>query len=392
VKARAAALRAKIKPSEKPLTRQLTELLKSDYQIQTYPDQWEPSKIPERLQARILVENHAGHALAESRNLDQIKKKLQTKAETVRKQAGLETVPAWQAASAKIEQQNLSGWTFGDLPKRIDLSEKSTVPLSAYPALIIEAGQVHLRLLPDFDEARHATREAWPLLCEQAMGREAAWLQRDLRDLKKLGAALLPLGGYEQTKNQGWAQLRRHLFDCPNPLPLRESLFQATLDGAERERPGLVTRLCERLHTLLEARSEVALLLEQKKTSRAIRYPGMKAQLEAVAPPDLLLQYEFKDLPHLTRFLKAMVHRARRARENVQKDIEKAKRIEPYELRLTSLSALAARKDNRAAIKPYRLLLEEFKVSVFAQELGTGQKVSEKRLDRLAATIESELR
>ncbi|MFP4259895.1 MAG: ATP-dependent RNA helicase HrpA [Opitutales bacterium] len=392
LKACAAALRAKVKPSEKPLTRQLTELLKNDYQIQTYPDQWDPSKIPVRLQARILVETDTGEALAESRDLGQIKKKLRTKAETLRQQEGLETVPAWQAASAKIEQLNLGGWTFGDLPKRIDLSGKSTVPLSAYPALVTEAGQVHLRLLPDFGEALHATRGAWPLLCEQAMGREAAWLQRDLKDLKKLGAALLPLGGYEQAKTQGWALLRRHLFDCPNPLPLQKSVFQATLDRAGRERRGLVTRLCERLHTLLEARAEVALLLEQKKTSRAIRYPGMKAQLEAVAPPDLLLQYEFKDLPHLTRFLKAMLHRARRARENVQKDIEKAKRIEPYEAHLTSLTHLAARKDLPAAVKPYRLLLEEFKVSVFAQELGTGQKVSEKRLDQLAAAIESELR
>ncbi len=392
LKERASELRTKLSPSDQPLADQLAELLKSEYQIQTYRDHWDTGKIPDRLRARILVENSEGEALAESRDLDQIKAKLRTKAEAIRTQRGLETVPAWQEASAKIEQENLRGWTFGDLPERIDLSGKSGVPLSAYPSLVAEAGRIHLRLLPDFDEAMHATRQAWPLLCEQAMGREAAWLQRDLKDLKKLGAALLPLGGYERAKEQAWDQLRRHLFDCPNRLPLRKSVFQATLERAERERRGLVARLGERLNGLLEARAEVALLLEQKKTSRAIRYPGMQAQLEAVAPQDLLRRYEFDELPHLTRFLKGMIRRAERARENVRKDMDKAARIKPYEEQLADLAQLAARQNSLDAIKPYRLLLEEFKVSVFAQELGTGQKVSEKRLEQLAEKIGRALR
>lgn len=87
-----------------------------------------------------------------------------------------------------------------------------------------------------------------------------------------------------------------------------------------------------------------------------------------------------------------MMIRATRARENIQKDLDKAARIQSFEEKLHRLAEKAAQKQQLTAIKPYRLLLEEFKVSVFAQELGTSQKVSEKRLEQLYAAIEASLR
>jgi ATP-dependent helicase HrpA len=220
------------------------------------------------------------------------------------------------------------------------------------------------------------------------MGRDLAWIQRDLKELKSIGTGLLPLGGYDAIKESAWRHVRRHLFACQPLLPLSESRFKKTLERADQEKRGIVQTLTEQLAALLEARAEVALLLERKKTKQAISYPGMRAQLEGVAPPDLLDQFEFTELPHLTRFLTGMTIRARRARESLQRDIEKAKGIAPHEARYDSLIKLAAKHHQPHTVKPFLILLEEFKISVFAQELGTAQKVSGKRLDDLANRIE----
>ena len=85
-----------------------------------------------------------------------------------------------------------------------------------------------------------------------------------------------------------------------------------------------------------------------------------------------------------------MLQRAQRAKANIQRDIEKTKRVAPYEQRLEELRTLAV--DDPQVIQPYHMLLEEFKVSVYAQELGTAQKVSEKRLDQLAESIEEQFK
>jgi len=393
---RAAELRRIIQPSEQSLSEQLSLLLNNEYGVQTYRDQWN-TDLPDRLKPRIQIQNTAGETLLKGRDLQILRQELETKSACVSAGEGLESIPNWQRAAAHYERENLSSWTFGDLPESIDLSGESGLPLRAYPALVEKSGKVHLRLLAEQNLAWEQTEQAWPLLCETAMGRDIAWIQRDLKELQGLGTSLLPLGGYDAIKKPAWRHICRHLFACERKLPLKESRFQHTLERANRERRGIIRSLYERLQQLLEAREAVALLLQQKKTSQAITFPGMRAQMETLAPTNLLERYEHDELPDLTRFLKGMMIRAKRAKENIHKDIEKNKRITPYEAKLKAFEeqtkevSIPRTPQALHLIKSYRILLEEFKVSVFAQELGTGQKVSEKRLDDLAERIAKEL-
>ena len=391
LKERATELKSKLKPSERALTEQLSELLTSAYGIETYKDQWQSAQLPEHLKPRIQIENTRGEALAQSRDLDTLRQQLQSKSKQAAAGDGLDAIPAWQSAAAQYERENLTAWNFGDPPECIDLSGESGLPLKAYPALVCESNQIHLRLCPDRDQAHQRTAQAWPELAEQCMGRDIAWIRRDLKELKKLGILLVQVGGYEAIKDPAWAHLRRHLFGTESLLPLSEANFKKTLAHAGQASKGIVLKLIDHLRGVLEAREAVMLLLEQKKTTQAIIYPGMRAHLEAIAPADLLDHYEFDELPHIARYLKAMLRRSQRAKESIQRDIEKSQRVAPFEAKLAALQKLASG-TSHPALKPYRLLLEEFRVSIYAQELGTAQKVSEKRLEQLADAITLQLK
>ena len=392
LKERAAELRRQLQPCARSLREQLADTLRQHYGIHTYRDDWAKTEIPDYLQPRIQVENRQGERLADGRDLDRLRASLEHSAKAVAQGKQLDAVPAWQQATAQYEREHLSAWNFADLPQQIDLSGASGLPLQAYPALVKEGESVHLRLLPDAAAALEATRDGWPTLATIVMGRDIAWLRNDLKDLKQLGASLLPLGAFDAIKASAWRHLQRHLFRCDTYLPLREARFNKTLARADTERRGLITKLCDQLRALLEARQAISLLLEQKKTSTAIVYPGMRAQLNSIAPADLLEQYDFDELPHLTRYLKAMRLRAERAKDSIQRDIEKSKRVAPYEARSAALMQLAKQRAQHSEVKAYRMLLEEFKVSVYAQELGTAQKVSEKRLDKLAGSLERQFK
>ena len=392
LKERAAELRKQLKPSERSLREQLAEQLKEQYGIQTFKDNWSKTEIPSYLQPRIQIENTKGDVLADGRDLDALRASLETTSKEVSRGNGLDAIPAWQAATAHYERENLSSWSFGDLPAEIDLSGDSGLPLKAFPALVLEGEQVHLRLLADASVARLATQTGWPALGTIVMGRDIAWLRNDLKDLKQIGALLLPLGDFDTVKASAWHHIQNHLFRTGEYLPLKESRFKKVLARADEERRGIVPKLKEQLCALLEARQDICLLLEQKKTSKALVYPGMRAQMERLAPANILEHYSFTELPHLTRFLKAMRLRAERAKDSLQRDIEKSKRVAPYETRSAALIKLAKAPAQQSAVKAYHMLLEEFKVSVYAQELGTSQKVSEKRLDKLADELERTLK
>ena len=105
-------------------------------------------------------------------------------------------------------------------------------------------------------------------------------------------------------------------------------------------------------------------------------------------PPRFLEQIPFDRLPHVPRYLKALLTRLERAALNPAKDQERARQIAPYQEAWKQLQAAPPRSaEARQAMEEFRWMLEEFKVSVFAQELGTAQPVSAKRLDEKLARI-----
>lgn len=392
LKERATELRKQLNPSAVSLRDQLAEVLRKDFGIQTYKDDWAKTEIPDYLKPRIQIETSQGDVLADGRELEALRKQLEATTKEVAKGDGLDAVPAWQAATERYEKENLTEWSFGDLPESIDLTGDAGLPLKAYPALVVDKKGVHLRLLSDLHAAQVATEKGWPALGEQILGRDLAWVHRDLKELKQLGALLLPLGSIDPIKEAAWLHLKQHLFRCDVMLPLKQQRFEKVCARADEERKGIVHQLCQRLRELLEARQDVALIIEQKKTNKTISYPGMRSHAESIASGKLLSDFAYDDLPHITRFLKAMRIRAERAKESIQRDIEKSKRVAPFEAVATTLAQKAKTTNQKARLRPYTILLEEFKVSVYAQELGTAQKVSEKRLEKLADEIERELR
>jgi ATP-dependent helicase HrpA len=124
-------------------------------------------------------------------------------------------------------------------------------------------------------------------------------------------------------------------------------------------------------------------ILKQRQAILLCRkpYPELKNDLNRLLPPQFLRQVGYERLAHVPRYLKALLVRAERAAVNPAKDLEKLRRIQPF---IEALLRLAPRAVTPGAISKRdtcRWLIEEYKVSIFAQELGTAQPVSPKSLE-----------
>jgi ATP-dependent helicase HrpA len=308
--------------------------------------------------------------------------------------------PAWLRLARQWERFGLTGWNFGDLPERLTVDESGAAPLYAWPGLHVEDGHVNLRLFHNPDSARQAGIGGLQRLIELALQKDLAWLQKDLRALARLEPLFADLCSADELQTNAFANLKRHIMPAALPAALTESGFRAALEQAKGRLPGLASELIARLEPILKLRQEI---LRRRKPAPAPARPhtlaGLKqfgvkpdparqsdpvaGELEALLPRGFLETIPFERLPQFPRYLKALLTRAERAALNPLKDRQRAQQAAPYLQALHQLQAAPPKSPAlRQCLDDFRWMIEEFKVSLFAQELGTAFPISAKRLDQ----------
>jgi ATP-dependent helicase HrpA len=306
---------------------------------------------------------------------------------------------AWSQIAAKFERFGLSGWTFGDLPERVTISEGPDLPVYAWPSLELDSDHVNVRLFRNRETARREGLSGTQRLLEVALQRELGWLQKDLRAVARFQPLLPEFISVEELELEAFSHLRRYLMPAEPLSSLSEAQFQAALQTSRQRLEGLSHSFLERLGEILKLRSEVAnrcvpsSLPKGRQTLAGFRelgstpansrgHPQIAADLAALLPKQFLQHTPFERLAHLPRYVKALVIRADRAELNPTKDQERARQLAPYLVALQTLGNAPERSaEGKKRLEEFRWMLEEFRVSLFAQELGTAVTVSPKRLD-----------
>jgi ATP-dependent helicase HrpA len=341
----------------------LSKFIKQHYHEEIPADAWDWHSLPSHLRPRIEVLGPNQKVIAATKDFSEVQSKLEQHHATLK-------TSHWENAAGAHEKFDLRAWNFGDVAEEIQIGGG----LVAFPGLELDADtHVNLRLFKTPREARVASQKAVPRLAELALQKELAWIEKDLRGLNKVAALYLPLGPTEELIDTALSAVLRHLFST-EIWPLREAVFIKLVEAAKTKIPGLAFPLMDNINAILRQRHELAL---HKKP-----YPGMQKDLAVLVPKRFLDYTPWDQIPELPRYLKAMAIRAERAAVNPTKDQERQKQLQPY---IEAWQKWAAQKPNDPAelalLREFRWLVEEFKVSLFAQELGTKKPVSARRLD-----------
>jgi ATP-dependent helicase HrpA len=209
------------------------------------------------------------------------------------------------------------------------------------------------------------------------------WTQRDLRALRELGPLAARLAPLADLQEHAFGAIREWVLGRP-VAPLTAAAFETVLTQARADLRGLVPRLVDLLRELLGLRLELEVLSDPPA--------GQAEWLAALLPPDFLRHIPYGRLAHVPRYLRAALVRAERARRQPARDAERLARLEPL-LRAWRRAAGgpaatgATARPEAAAATTLRWQLEELRVSLFAQELGTAEPVSEVKLERALAAL-----
>jgi ATP-dependent helicase HrpA len=375
---------AEFQPGRGDFLTALAGFLSRKYRVPVRAEDWPPQSLPAHLQPRVEVVDRGNKTIVAGRDLEAIQAHVEK--HDVRNDA-------WDKAARQWERRAITTWSIGDLPESVVVEEVGGAPLLAYPGLAVRDGEVDVRLFRQRAEAESPSRQGVRRLAELLLARDLQRVWKELAGLPKHLPAHAPNAPKQATNFQSALQQMsaklqpaaapfatpevlqktayQHLLDAVLELtpvfPLTEARFLALAESARRELPGLTHQLSEKVRQIFD--------LRQKLLASPKRYPGFDQDLQRLVPGDFLARTPHAQLPHLFRYLRAMQIRAERAAVSPAKDLEKAKQLAPFAKWETRVP--------EANRETFRWMLEEFRVSLFAQELGTAQPASAQRLKSL---------
>jgi ATP-dependent helicase HrpA len=305
------------------------------------------------------------------------------------------------APKPAVTEQRHTAWTFGELPELLEI-RKGGQTLIGFPALIDHGDAVTIEVFdePEVSAAKHRAglRRLFALQIKDAL----KYLEKNIPDLQKMAVAYTQVGKADSGKESGGSsgtggtleELRDQIITVAlerafllDPLPTDEFAFKRRVE----EGRGRLTLIATEV-----ARMAGAILLEHATAVRKIKdtknAPDAAAdcsqQLQRLVPKRFLQAAPWSRLQYLPRYLKAITLRLDKYRADPARDAARLTELRPLEQRYWRL--VAERKgtvDER--MQEFRWLMEELRVSFFAQELRTPQPVSVKRLDKAWAQLSS---
>ena len=283
------------------------------------------------------------------------------------------------SASRAEKVQPLTAWTFGELPELMEIERGGQV-LIGFPALVDKVTHVEIEVFDEPEVAAAKHRVGLRRLVALQIREPLKYLEKNIPDLQKMGAAFMALGTVEDLRQQivDLALDRAFLAD---PLPTDAASFSARVDEG-RARLNLIAQEVARQCGVVLTEWQAA--QRKLKDSRADKpvVDDVTAQLQRLIGRRFLLETPWAALQHLPRYLKAVVLRLDKWRADPARDAARLAELRPLEQRWQR--RLAERKGQAdARLDEFRWLLEELRVSLFAQELRTPQPVSVKRLEKV---------
>ncbi|MDQ7013786.1 MAG: ATP-dependent RNA helicase HrpA [Planctomycetota bacterium] len=361
---------------ETPLADALAEFVGREKGVHLPAALLRAAEVPPHLVPRVVVIETSGKTIAEGRDLTELRSVVAGEVQDVLR----------SGASPLEQREGIRAWDVGDLPTRTQVTTAGG-EIAAFPALIDCEASVTLALLPDENAAlvQHAlgVRRLLAIIHRRL-------LRRTLRGWPAMGAMRLTCAalGLETPIDDEVAlvAIDRACGDSLSDVRTRQQ-FEAVADKAEQCLDGALLETLDLTAQILAAGRE--LLSELDRSSHPAWQDAaedIEQQLRELLPERFLSTRSSDRLRHLPRYLRAAGLRLQKlAAGGLDRDTRRLRELQPRWDRWIELDRLATELPPacllRATLEEYRWMLEEYRVSLFAQELGTVLKVSAPRID-----------
>jgi len=366
---------ANMQASNEPLALQLGEQLRRMTGVRIDPDAWPASELPRHLRMNLRVMGDGGKVMAEGRETHELQDRLEGEAEAALASATSETKSTEPAGE-------YPDWQFGELPEQVQ-TEKGGMQVTVYPALEDQGKTVRQIRCLDRLTAEDTTRKGVARLIINRFGKTLDDLDRKLPRFKQSALMFAPVGRASVLLDDLLlATAIQHFLN--DQIPRTPGEFDALFDRHRGDFIPALEEADQRLHQAMSGYQKVAKQLKGKiNLALANSMADLKFQLENLVYPGFLVATPPHWLAEFGRYFEAALVRLEKMPREMGREREFLHTIEPLWSRYATKRDELQRQGVRdPELSVYRWMLEEFRVSFFAQQLGTMMTVSVKRLDK----------
>ncbi len=345
---------------------------------------WTPEDLPEHLNLRIALTDPTGKPVRTGRD----KSLLHHTIPPEQKIQEIDTV------KKNWEREEIIRWDFGDLPESIDVSGKDKIRWRYYPGLEKTDSGIHLRLFSNLKDARTSHQKGVSGLFNLVYAKDLRFLKKSLALPGSMKQKATHFGGLKAAEKQLYERVTSDLFRKDIRSQSEFDLW-ATEAKTMLHPKGIAKK--EAAVAVIDAFHDTWTELHQLHTANAgnarVRtfLTRLESDLRKLVPENFIALYSTERLGKLIRYVNTIGLRAQRGVLDLEKDQAKQKDLGIHTRRLTDLLnglCPAASEEKRNAIESFFWQTEEYKVSLFAQELGTAGPVSKKRLEKIYKEIQ----
>jgi ATP-dependent helicase HrpA len=377
----AASFCREVQPSNKPLLQALVRYIREQKQLDVPPDAFRLEQLPVHLLMNFRVLDEHGRQLGMSRNFAHLHADLAPSASP-------SIVTAMEETGESVSGQRFTSWSFGDFTET-SIVRRAGQNVTLYNALVDEEDAVVLRAFDTREAAQAAHRGGLRRLFMLLLKEQVKFLEKNLPDAQRLGMLFMapnsPFGGTQQELHQ---QILAVTFErcCLNDqLPQNDAEFTARGKEAKSRLLLIAQELARLVGNALSEYQAVQKNLSQLKGHSQANH-DVRTQLEWLMHKRFIADTPYERLQNIPRYLKAINLRIEKLRSNPARDAQCMAQIQPMIQALQKLhQAQHGKIDPR--IEEFAWMLQELRVSLFAQELKTPVIVSVKRLEKMLAGI-----
>ncbi|NYJ04981.1 ATP-dependent RNA helicase HrpA [Petropleomorpha daqingensis] len=359
-----------IDPGE-PLLPALERELRRAAAVVVPPDAWQPDQVPDHLRATFRVLDDAARPLATGKDLAALKAQVAPQARA-----------SLARAASDLERTGLTSWDVGTLPRTVEVRRGAHV-VTAYPALVDEGSTVGVRVVATEAEASRLMWSGARRLLVLAAGSPARQVVRGLSPTTRLALQFNPDGEIPALVDDVVDAAAGELIAAAGGPPHDEAAFAALVGRARAELAPLTTEGVRRVEAVLTQAREVAVAIGQAPGRRVpeAAIADLRRQMGGLLHRGFVADAGLRRLPDLVRYLRAMAYRleklpANAARDALWTDTVAAVTAEYEQLR-RQVPATGAPDDPVGRV---RWMIEELRVGLFAQGIGTPRPISEQRI------------
>jgi len=353
----------------RPLVEAMRACIAAHMNVDVPTEAWQTEELEEHLRMNIAVTDENEQVIATGRDLAALRSQLgDTTREAIR-----------EAHSVDWQRDGIAAWDFGEIPETVTLQSRG-MTMHGYPAVVDQGEAVGLRVFDTSDEAAAETRRGIRRLFALQAAGELSFIARELRGLDAMAMKMASVCDKATLVADVLDAAVDVTFIEGQPAVRDGEAFDRRLVDRGAQLQPTAERVWATVARAIQAYHEAVLAMDELGKSAGDVRADVTEQLKHLMPAHWVRDTPWGWLAQVPRYLQAVGKRVDKVRDGrAKQDAERLAELLPYWRAWADGPDVSPRPTNEALMR-YRWMLEEFRVSLFAQELGTAMKVSPKRM------------